>query len=314
MKTICSRLATAALCTTILFTSCKKEASNNSNEPSETEMNAHADDQNRVSGDMDAINNDLNLVMESNPDFAGARTTQTAQYCNAVAVFDTANQQRRITITYNGDNCFGTHTRQGVVKVTMPFGTRWKDAGAAVTVTYINLKITRKSDNKFITLNGGHTFTNVTGGLLRNLATSGATITHTVASTGMSITFMDGTQRNWQVARKKDFTYSGGLVVSISGTHSANGTNGIAEWGTDRFGRSFTTAITQPIVVKQDCDFRITSGQVTHNRQAVNATVTFGLNQAGSPMGQCPGATNPFYMKIVWTGPNGNAHTHTLPY
>lgn len=311
MKKMFSSLAVTALCSALVFTSCKKETNNNSNEPSETEMNAHADDQNRVSGDMDAVTNDISVALESRSDFSGARTAQTNQYCNAVAVFDTANQQKRITITYNGDNCAMTHTRQGVVQVTMPIGTKWRDAGAAVTVTYNNLKVTRKSDNKYITINGSHTFTNVNGGLLINLASTG--ITHTVTSSGMSITFMDGTQRNWQVARKKDFTYVGGLVVSISGMHSANGINGIAEWGTDRFGRTFTTSISQPIVVKQDCSFRITSGQVTHNRQAVNATVTFGLDQAGNPMAQCPGS-NAYFMKIVWTGPNGNPHTHILPY
>jgi hypothetical protein len=133
----------------------------------------------------------------------------------------------------------------------------------------------------------------------------------TITSSGMTITFMDGSQRSWQIARRTDFTYNNGGVMTTTGSQTVNGISGVTEWGTDRFGRTFITSISQPIVIRQDCGFRVTSGQVKHNRQAVTATVTFGLNQAGLPV-QC--TPNAFFMKIEWTGPNGNTHTHMLPY
>lgn len=308
MKRTISFVAAAAFCAAIVFTSCKKDNTND-NQPSETEMNTHADDQNKVASDMDDITNELNGAIETRPDFAG-RTTQTFSICNAVAVADTFQNQRRLTITFNGDNCAGTRTRNGVVVATMPLNTQWKNAGAAITVTYQNLKITRKADGKFVTISGSHVLTNVTGGLLVQLAMQSPQ-SHTITSSGMAITFMDGSQRNWQVARKRDFTYNNGVVMTVTGTQTVNGITGVTEWGSDRFNRTFVTSISQPVVVRQDCAFRITSGQVKHNRQAVSATVTFGLNQAGAPA-QC--SPNAFFMKIEWTGPNGNTHSHLMPY
>ena len=101
-------------------------------------------------------------------------------------------------------------------------------------------------------------------------------------------------------------------MISITGTHSHNGMTGIAEWGTDRFGHAFYSSITQPLLIKQDCAFRLTAGQIKHDRMGVNATVMFGLNAAGQPT-TCPGA-NPYYFKLVWTGPAGNTHTALVPY
>ncbi|MES2881928.1 MAG: hypothetical protein V4676_07265 [Bacteroidota bacterium] len=303
--------ALMAFTTAVAFTSCKKETSQNTDEPTEMEMNTHSDDQSSVSNEMDAVTTEFTGTLEANADFAGAKVSQTAAICGAIAVADTANQLKRITITYSGDNCAHTHTRQGSVLITMALGTKWKDAGANISVTYQNLVVTRKADNKSITISGTHTLTNVTGGLLRNLAIS-SPITHTLTSSNMSITFANATQRMWQVARKRDFTFSGGAILTITGMHSANGQTGIAEWGSDRFNRAFTTSITSPIVIKQDCGFRITSGAVQHTRHGVTATVTFGLDAAGLPT-VCPGA-NAFYFKLSWTGLNGNVHTHILPY
>jgi hypothetical protein len=101
-------------------------------------------------------------------------------------------------------------------------------------------------------------------------------------------------------------------VITITGLQSSNGITGVTEWGTDRFGRSFITSIQEPIIIKQDCNFRVTSGKVAHNRQAVSATVTFGLNSTGQPTG-CPG-TNSYFFKLEWTGPNGNTHSQLFPY
>jgi hypothetical protein len=193
----------------------------------------------------------------------------------------------------------------------MAQGVRWKNAGAIVNVNIQNLRITRISDNKSITINGTHTYTNVSGGLLINLATLG-TITHTLTSSNMSVTFDNNSQRTWQVAKQRVFTYNNGIVVTTTGTHSQGAVTGIAEWGINRFGRTFTTAITQPLVVRQDCNFRLTSGKVEHVTPVFNATVTFGLDSAGNPT-TCPGLAA-YYMKIVWTGPNGNPHTIIWPY
>lgn len=292
----------------ISFAACKKDGNNNNDE-----ITTHSDDQNQFSSEIDGIANDADLTIESNPGMTGRFEGTQGVICDATVAIDNASNPRTITITYDGTVCPGAfHKRQGVVVISMAQGVQWKNPGAAVTVTFTNLKITRLSDNKSITINGAQTYTNVSGGLLINLATLGS-ITHTITSSGMSITFNNGSQRNWQVAKQRVFTYTaGGVVIKTTGTHTDGNNTGIAEWGTNRFGAAFATAITEPLTVKQECNFRLTSGRVKHTVSASSAVVTFGLNANGEPTG-CPGLA-PYYMKIVLTGPNGNSITIIRPY
>ena len=293
----------------LIFTACQKNAANDTDYSNESSV--HSDDQSRFSGEVDAVSDDADATLDATPGFTGRGDQVQTLICNATVVVDTVSNPRTITITYNGNNCQNTRSRTGVVVISMAQGVRWRNAGAVVNVNIQNLRITRLSDNKSITINGTHTYTNVSGGLLINLATLG-TITHTLTSSNMSVTFDNNTQRTWQVAKRRVFTYNNGIVITGTGMHSEGAVTGIAEWGTNRFGHSFTTAITQPLVVRQDCNFRLTSGLVTHVTQAFNATVTFGLDSAGNPT-SCPG-TGSYYMKIVWTGPSGNPHTIIWPY
>jgi hypothetical protein len=308
MKAKILSLAAIILSFSFLFTACQKNATNDTDYSNESSV--HSEDQSLFSGEVDAVSDDADAALDATAGFSGRG--EQIQICNATVVVDTLSNPRTITITYNGANCWGNRTRTGVVVISMAQGVRWKNAGAIVNVNIQNLRITRISDNKSITINGTHTYTNVSGGLLFNLATLG-TITHTITSSNMSVTFDNNTQRTWQVAKRRVFTYNNGIVITGTGMHSEGAVTGIAEWGTNRFGRTFTTAITQPLVVRQDCNFRLTSGKVEHNVAPVfNATVTFGLDSAGNPT-SCPGA-GAYYMKIVWTGPNGNPHTIIWPY
>jgi hypothetical protein len=301
---------TLAVLTT--FSSCKKESSKDDNTPTDPaiEVAAHSEDQNIVSDGLDAINNDVDAAVESSTDFNGGREMRLMNVCGADAVVDTFSNPKKITITYDGLNCFGTHTRNGVVVISMPQGMRWRDAGATLTISFQNLKIKRVSDNKSITYNGSQTYTNVSGGLLMALPTLN-NIIHTVSSDGMTIKFDDNSERTWKVARKRTFTYNNGIVLSITGTHTEGSNTQIAEWGLNRFGHSFTTSITQPLVVRQDCNFRLTSGQVKHEGFAT-ATATFGLNSDGNAT-TCPG-TGHYYLRLEWTGVNGSPHHVILPY
>jgi hypothetical protein len=292
----------------LVFSNCKKETSPNNNSD---EVATHSDDQSNFDNETDAIANDADIAIESSSSFTGRTEQPLGIICNANVVVDTLSNPRTITITYNGNNCFGTANRTGTVVLSMPQNTKWKDPGAALTVTYQNLHITRLSDNKSVTINGAGTVTNVSGGLLINLATLG-TITHTISSGGITVTFDNGSQRSWQIAKQRVFSYNNGVVITTTGMHTEGNTTGIAEWGTNRFGNAFLTAISSPLIIRQDCSFRLTSGQVVHALPNVTATGTFGLNADGNPT-TCPGAGH-YYMKIVWMGNNGNSITVILPY
>jgi hypothetical protein len=301
-------LLVLTLSVSLFMVSCQKEGSDTDN--TDTEISTHSDDQARFSSEQDEVASEAEGLLEITAGFA-ARGEQLQSICGASVVVDTMSNPRTITVTYDGTNCLGNRTRTGVIIISMAQGVRWKNAGATVNLTFQNFKVTRLSDNKSITVNGTQTFTNVSGGLLVNLASVG-TITHTVTSSNMSVTFDNGSQRTWQVARQRVFTYANGVVVTITGMHSANGVTGIAEWGTNRFGNTFTTAITTPFVVKQDCSFRITGGAVEHKTPAVTATATFGLDATGNPT-DCPG-NGSYYYKLTWTGPANNTRTIILPY
>lgn len=295
----------------VTFTSCKK--SDDTTTDNSSQLTTHSDDQSRFSNESDAALNDADIAIESTPAFSGREVTVPILPgipCDATIVLDSTATDRRITITYNGTNCGGTRTRTGVVVLTMPLGQRWVMPGATLTATFQNLKITRLSDNKSITINGNHIVKNVTGGRLAQLSSLG-TIVHEISSTGMNVTFDNGATRSWQVAKKRTFTYDNGIVITTIGTHTEGSTTGVSEWGTNRFGDAFVTAITEPMTIRQDCSSRLVSGQVTHSRMFATVVVTFGLDVTGAPT-TCPAGV--FYYKLVWTGANGVTRTYILPY
>ncbi len=297
-----------AASTSLLFTACKKEDSTSTNEPpTSLELATHADDETFFAGENDGLADDALSALNYEKAINGR---VIAEICDASYDADTMSNPRKITITYNGASCNGKRTRTGVVVLSLPANVRWKDAGAALTVSIQNVRVTRLSDNKSVVLNGTQTYTNVSGGLLQNLA-SLQSITHTITSSGLEVAFDNGTKRNWQVARKRVFTYSNGIAVSLTGTHSENGKTNITEWGTNRFGRSFTCATLEPVVVRQDCNFRIVSGKVQHDQPSFTATFTFGLNASGDPT-TCPGSGS-YYGKLVWNAGNLN-QTLIFPY
>jgi hypothetical protein len=303
-------LAVTVATTSLLFTACQKDSADE-NVSTETEASTHSDDENFFSTESDAAINDADAQLETTAGFTGRGSEVQSIICDATVVVDTTVNPRTITITFNGTNCLGNRTRTGVIVISMAQGIRWQNAGAAVNVSFQNFKVTRVRDNKSVTINGTKTYTNVSGGLLINLPALNQ-ITHTVTSSNMSVTFDNGSQRSWQIAKQRVFTYNNGVVITSSGTHTDGNLANIAEWGTNRFGRSFTTSTTQPVVIRQDCNFRVTGGQVKHTTPAFTSDVTFGLDVTGNPTG-CPG-NNFYYMKIIWTATGGNSRTLILPY
>lgn len=313
MKTRISFLFLLVTGVCMMTVSCNK---NDQMPPDSAEnLQIQSDDQSRVAAENDLVADDANLVM-NHPTFSqfgfnspSVDSSYNGIVCDATVTVDTMSNPRKITITYNGTACTGNRSRTGKVIIAMAKGMHWGDKDAVLTVTLQNLTIKRLNDNKSIKLNGTHVITNTTGGRLINLSNVG-TITHTVTSNNMSITFDDGRQRTWQVAKQRTFTYNNGVVITGTGLHSDATNQGIAEWGMNRFGRTFVSVISQPVVVRQDCSFRLVSGQIQMIRPDVTTTATFGLDVNGNAT-TCPG-TSPFYLKLVWTG--DKTYTFILPY
>jgi hypothetical protein len=312
-----------------ILASCKKSNSNNNNGTSNTDLQTNSDDQTRVSTETDAALDDVNTAMTVQYNVTGAAmgrelvhtivdgpgSNDSTAICDAVISLDTASSTYTITITYNGTNCTLNRKRSGSVTISWTKGQIWQNAGSVVTVQFNNLAITRVSDNKTITLNGTHTYTNVSGGSLISLPNSpGTSITHTITSDNMEITFDNGTKRTWNVARQRVFTYNGGFVITTSGTHTEGTTTGISEWGMDRFGRAFDVEIIDPRVISQSCSWQMTAGTVAFVNTLGTTTITYGLDASGTATG-CPISGSTYYFQLSWTGAAaGKTYSFILPY
>lgn len=329
------RFAIVLIAVVSLVYACKKDNTNSTTSNQNT-IQTQGDDQTMVSNESDNIANDADASLTSQSSINGNAASQRLSgtttvmgaenktrvdgagtivndslICDASVVIDTTVSPRTVTITYNGTNCWGNRTRTGTVVVSIPEGVHWKDVGATVSITIQNLKITRVSDNKSITLNGTRTMTNVSGGSLIDLANLGS-VTHSI-SDSLSITFADNATRLWQVSKQRVFTYNNGIVITTTGTHTDGNTIGIAEWGTNRFGTRFESLITEPKVIRQDCDFRLVSGQNRILRSdSLNSTITYGLDANGNAT-SCPGL-GVYYFQIIWSFPNGKTIPIILPY
>jgi hypothetical protein len=326
------RLAIVTIAFSSLIFACSKD-NNSSSTSNQSTVQTQSDDQAMVSNESDMMGNDANAALSSQISINGASasalrsgfvavngfneqtqtlgTTDNSLICDASVVTDTTVNPRTITITYNGTNCWGNRTRTGTVIISIATGVHWKDQGAVVNIAVQNLKITRMSDNKTITINGSRVMTNVSGGSMTDLANL-QSITHTL-SDQFSITFADNLVRSWQVAKQRVFTYNNGIVMTTTGMHSDGTYSNVAEWGTNRFGTAFESLITVPKVFRQDCDFRLVSGQNKILRSdSLNSTITYGLDASGAPTG-CPGSGN-YYLDVVWTFKGGTTMPIILPY
>jgi hypothetical protein len=296
----------------LVISSCKKAKEAIETPIEQAQIATHSDDEAMISDQLDALTTDANTLIEADASFSGDASVVDAPICDATIELNEESDPMTLTVSFNGENCGGKYTRTGVVTLSMAKGTKWKEAGAAITISYQDFNIVRKSDQKSITFNGTQVYTNVTGGLLHQAASEG-TIVHTITGENLSLKFDNGDARTWNIARKKEFTYDNGLVISVSGFGTVGEATNAAEWGSNRFGNEFVTSIVSPLVLKQDCDFRIGAGTVQHKTDAYTASITFGLDASGEPTG-CPGSGH-YYSKLSWTrNSNGNNYDVILPY
>jgi hypothetical protein len=328
------RLLFATTLTGLLFTACKKSSSDSSSSTtSSTDLQTQSDDEARVSTESGAAFDDANAAMIGESSVTGASFASAARFgvavdggngslgslpgllCNATVTVDSTSNPRTITITYNGKTSDSLRSRTGSVVISIAQGVRWSSVGAVVTVGFNSLAITRLVDNKTITFNGTHTYTNASGGSLISLTSSSATpITHTITSSNMSITFDNGTTRTWSVARQRVFSYSSGIVITQTGTYTDGTLLGVSEWGTNRYGNSFTAQIASPLIVSQSCDFQLVSGTHVLTNTAGVLTLTYGLTSTGAVATACPAIGSLYYFQLVWAGAGGKTYTFVLPY
>lgn len=318
------RTGLVALSFSLIMVACKKDnAASATTTPATADLQTSTDDQTLASNENEAVSNDASASLETNGSYArifadpnasaaSMRVDGNSPVCDATLTYDTSGATKTLTITYNGSNCAGNRTRTGTVVISEAKEVHWKNAGAVVTISIQNLKITRVRDGKSIVVNGTKKITNTSGGLLVNLGTSGPVV-HDI-SDSLSVTFDNGTSRTWNVSKHRVFSYDNGIKITTTGTHSDGTNSDIAEWGTNRFGVTFSSRITAPKIISQACDFRLISGQNTFTRgDKFLAVVTYGLDANGNPVTACPSGN--FYAKVDWTYlPTGKTGSFLFQY
>ena len=273
-------------------TGCKKDK-----EPDTNSLQQLSKDEATVETSTNDVLNDANTVLSG-----GSSKSIDMFPCNAT--IDSVSHSTTDTIvyyvTFNGANCIGNRIRTGNVIIKKAVGTHWINPGATVSITYLNLRITKVSSNKSLTLNGTKVFENVNGGVLAQLGNGTVTsVTHKISGS-VQATFDDGTTRTWTIARQRVFTGTlGQLLVTESGFGSDGGYNNLVVWGTNRKGETFYTQLTSPVTYRQTCDWDPISGVKVHQipSDSKSATITFGYDSNDQPV---TGSNCPTYYKLDW--------------
>lgn len=265
-------------------------------------------EQSEMSSDESSHNNEL----ESSLNEVDAATSASglgkgASIPGATINDSTFMSSKKIVITYNGLSGDGLRMRTGEVTIQLISGNKWSDAGAILKIDAVNLKITRQATGKSIVINGTHYLTNMTGGKVW----INQQVTHRVRG-NTQVTFDNGTQRNWQVARLRTFTNNSGLLTAtVAGDTTVGGYSNVVVWGTNRRGISFYTQITTPLTFNSLCTTRPVSGVKVHNGLNKAVTVTFGVDASGQPH---TGSGCPYGFMINWVDRKNNTRTAVISY
>ncbi|HOY32398.1 MAG TPA: hypothetical protein PKW80_11000 [Bacteroidales bacterium] len=299
LKLMLTGLILAALFA-IGLTSCKKDK-----DPDTSSMQQLVADENKMSVSDDEAMNDVNAILSG-----GGQKSTNILPCNVTVDSATIIGDTIIyNITFNGLNCAGTRLRVGQAEVKKNVNTPWIQAGTTVFVQFINLHITRVSDNKSITLNGKKAYTNVSGGRISDLGFTATSIVHRVSGS-LIATFDDNTTRTWTLARQRTFTGTmGNLWCTVDGFGSADGFTNLVAWGINRHGEQFYTQITQSVIRKQSCQWDPCAGVKVFQIPSDNkqATFTAGFDDTNQ-MVNVNGNVCPTKYRIDWIW-NGNSGT-----
>ncbi len=283
--------------------SCKKDSTESSTTTDDTAAQMqHSTDESNQTTESEYALNDANDAM-NNSSFGKS-------FSIVGATIDSVVGDKKVVITYNGNNVDGTRNRTGQITVQLTSGNHWRDANAVITITFTNFKVTRNATGKSLTFNGTHTVTNVSGGLVSTL-TNGNSVTHKIEGT-MNVTFDDGTTRSWMITRQRiiGLTSTGSVYVSISGFGTKDGLTNIVVQGTNRVGGVFYTIISTPVIFSSSCSWTPISGVKVHKGIDREITVTFGVDQSGNAVT----STCPYGFKINWTNIKGDAKQAVISY
>jgi hypothetical protein len=303
-----------------LNTSCKKKETTT---PTTITTTDDSPEQKQTASDQIQAENETNYSLDDvNAALNGTTSIRTPVklVCNATIDTSMARTMGMVSITYNGKSADSARMRTGTISIQLPYNsnntpkvTRWSTEMCSMTITYSNYTVTNVATNKSITLNGTHTITNLSGGTVATITNGINPIIHKIRGS-MTLTFDDGTQRSWSVARKRTFNYTDGITTeTLSGDTTVNNYSNVAMWGINRKGDNFYVSTTTPLIANVSgplCLYKPIGVRVFYGA-ARTLTVTYGVDQSGNSI---TGSTCPYGYKLDWVNVKGENKEAILAY
>lgn len=303
-----------------LIVSCAKKKDEAKELDSKTQQ--FTEDANNIKSESDNVDNDINSSINNTSLGGRVSASYSSDLCGVI--IDSSQIANKI-LFYNFDGttpCFSpSRTRGGQIKVELINGNLWLNAGAVLKLTYINFKVTRLSDNKWINFNGTKTLKNVNGINWFTFLTSTSSFVLQERAIGVQVGFSDGSTATWNSARKATwdwvqanatpgipyahvkFTFNGDTIVN-------NNTN-TDSWGFNRFGQPFVTYYQSPLMSNTYCGAsRPTTGTLSHQVGASNLTIQLGVDQQGN----ASTLSCAYGYKVSWTPVGGSPQTLIKSY
>ncbi|MEO5592491.1 MAG: hypothetical protein ABIR15_20940 [Chitinophagaceae bacterium] len=244
-KKISIFIAASVISSSLLFTSCKKDASKDSDiEAAENSVLAEAsfDDVTTIS-DQAAVSGSVNMRVSGDAS-ANREDGSLGSGCATVSI-DTISLPHAIVIDFGATNCVCNDGRTRRGKILLSYTGRYMESGTVITISFNNYFVNdnQLTGTKKITNQGANT----AGNLVYKIEVNGQVIKANGTGT---ITWVSTRQREWTAGAGTPLILSDD-AYSITG----NATGTIAS------GKSYTFTITKPIVRKMSCHF-IESGVI----------------------------------------------------
>jgi len=275
-------------------------------------------DANNYKAEVDQADNDINNALSEIPAFGkGGHTPGILSSALCGVVIDSSQiSQKILFFNFDGSTpCFSpSRTRAGQIKVQLTSGTHWSDPGSVLTLTYIDYKIVRLSDNKSISFNGVKTLKNINGNNWLGFLLSTTSLKYQERAFNINVTFNDNLQATWNSARTTEWNYVQAstnpsipyahITFTAKGDTLLSGFANVDSWGINRYGYNFTTYYTKPLLSNTYCGlWRFNSGELIHHITTSDFKLTLGVDQNGNPTPH----TCAYGYKVSWTsgGKNG---------
>jgi hypothetical protein len=277
------------------------------------------DDRDRYKNGSDGANTDVNTALNLVPSMGRVVRPPSfimSQPCG-YTIDSSQLSQKILFLNFDGITFCGSpsQVRDGQIKVQITTGNHWSEAGAVLTITYINFKVTYFTNNQPhpVIYNGVKTLENVNGYSLL-WWTGILPVRYRERALNIQVDFDNGTHATWNSARLTEWSYNAtttNLTFTATGDSTVNGHASVDDWGTNRYGYTFTTYYNQSIVSNSQCGlWKPVSGELLHNVNNIDYTITCGVDNNGNqPVGVCG-----YGFKVTWTPQGGSQQSVVFSY